>query len=268
MQKKVIFRDSDIVEFCTATRDDNEIHEPEFMANLGKRVIVPGMLAFSSVASLASGFLKSKATNITVVFNSLLSSGEFAALEVIPDHEDDPGEIRLSAINHKDTLTAPDRYTGLFCRGTHLPSILTGRRKSLDFSEGQLNAFSRLTGNDDPVSAGFLFAVAYASQALILLIEAPENDVEKEIDDLINRNNKVSPFYQSLEIDIASPFPVIVPGEPLEYLLSFEREKPRRVYLANVKCEQGGRLIYQSRYKLVGIPDSIIYRMAKDIRYH
>ena len=79
-QKKVIFRDTEIVEFCRATHDTNVIHEPLFMANLGKRVIVPGMFALSQTVNMSGDFLKNHARSLKVLFNSLLSSGDFVTL--------------------------------------------------------------------------------------------------------------------------------------------------------------------------------------------
>ena len=63
-QKKIIFRDQEIVEFCNATKDSNEIHNPEFMQHVGKRVIVPGMFALSHTLNLAAGHLKTKVNYI------------------------------------------------------------------------------------------------------------------------------------------------------------------------------------------------------------
>ena len=60
-QKKIIFRDTEITEFCCATLDTNEIHDPLFMAKLGKRVIVPGMFALSQTVNLSAGYLKNHA---------------------------------------------------------------------------------------------------------------------------------------------------------------------------------------------------------------
>jgi len=72
---KIIFRDTEIIEFCRVTLDSNEIHDPIFMAKLDKRVIVPGMFTLSKTVNFSADFLKNHANSMKVLFNSLLSSG-------------------------------------------------------------------------------------------------------------------------------------------------------------------------------------------------
>jgi hypothetical protein len=263
-QKKIIFRDQEIVDFCKATKDTNEIHNPEFMEKLGKRVIVPGMYALSTTLNIESLHLKTKVNSIKVLFNSLLSSGDFATLLTTPSHEDD-SEIRLSAINHKDTLTSNDEYTRMFYSLEIQEPHFNGIARILPLEQIQLETFAKLVGAADPDVSNFLFSVAYASQALLSAIDNPETEVEREIGGLISGDSKISPFYQSLEILIPEPFPVFDTGDVMEYYIHFEREKPKKLYTAHVRCESKGVVIYHSRYKLVGIPDIIILRMAKDL---
>lgn len=263
-KKKVIFRDAQIIDFCVTTRDTNEIHNPEFMKALGKRVIVPGMLALSSTINLSAEFLKNGGNSILIYFNSLLSSGDFVTLgnTVNPD---DPHELRLSAINHKDTLSTNEEYSRIFRRSGDFNLIYPGIRRSLSIEPSMVSRFSGLTMGTDTDICRFLFAVAYTSQALLKSIVEPETEVEREIGRVISRANQVSPFYHSLEIQIPAPFPQFDPQGELDYFIHFTREKPGKLYTAHVRCEHLGRLIFHSRYKMIGIPDRMIYRMAKDI---
>jgi len=266
-QKKIIFRDTEITEFCCATLDTNEIHDPLFMAKLGKRVIVPGMFALSQTVNLSAGYLKNHAKSLKVLFNSLLSSGDFVTLcTSAPDGG--VSEIRLSAINSKDTLTSNDEYTRLSVSETGFRTDFKGILHRLDVKPEQVGNFSRLIGAEDKDVANFLFAVSYASQALLRSIILPETDVEKEIDETLNKNICISPFYHSLDIHIPTPFPVFEPSGELDYYIHFEREKPFKLYGAYVRCEHHGKLIFRSHYKLVGIADRVILRMAKGIRHH
>jgi hypothetical protein len=265
-QKKIIFRDQEIIEFCQATQDNNEIHNPEFMRNVGKRVIVPGMYALSHTINLDAGHLKTKVNYIKVLFNSLLSSGDFATLCTIPNLQD-PFEVRLSAINHKDTLTSANEYTRMSFREHGFEEKYQGLLCRLPIEPGQVETFARLVGTADPDVGNFLFAVAYASQALHYRIDNPEMEIEFEIDRVINGNSKISPFYKSLEIEIPSPFPTFIPSASIDYFIHFEREKERKLYTAHLRCECNGLIIFHSRYKLVGISDMIILRMAKDNRF-
>ena len=265
MKKRVIFSDRDIVRFCQATRDTNEVHDPQFMGNLGKRVIVPGMFAFSSAAALTSSYLKEGANRFVVFFHALLSSGDFADMVAAPE----PGStdrVRISAINHRDTLATNEEYTHLERSPEPFMPQTEGIIVSLDVTAGQVSDFAELTHASDPDLLGLLFAVAYASQALYYRIASAETEVEKEIDQLINGSGKVSPFYHRLEISLPEPFVPFVPGKPLRYRIHFERERRLRSYIANLQCEQESRILYKSVYKLVGIPDAIILRMAKNTK--
>ena len=262
-QRNVIFRDSEIVEFCKATRDTNEIHDPVFMSKMGKRVIVPGMFALSRTLILAFDFLKNDANYIKVFFNSLLSSGDFATLRA-EENPADPREIRLSAINHKDTLTSNNEYTRIQKKENLSLKEFPGILRRLEIEPGQVEKFTRLIGPCDPDIAHFLFAVANASQALLHCIVKPLTETEREMDDVVNGNSKVSPFYQALEIQIPSPFPVFNPGDHLDYFIRFETEKHYKLYTAYLRCESNGIKLYHSVYHLVGIPDMVIFRMAKD----
>lgn len=266
MHRRIIFTDRSVVDFCKATQDINTVHDPGFMGSLGKRVIVPGMFAFSSTAILAADFIKTRADYIRVCFNTLLSSGDFADLVAVPDSVL-PAEIRLSAINHKDTLTSADDYTRISRRGLLFVPQSEGKIRHLEVSESHIRDFARLIMCHDPELAGFLFSIAYASQALYAGIREASTVVEKEIDRLINGNNRISPFYHTLEIFLPPNFPFIIPNGTIGYRIHFIREKENRAYVANLQCEQEGRIIYRSVYKLVGIPDSIILRMAKGIHH-
>jgi hypothetical protein len=266
-QKKIIFRDTEIIEFCRATLDTNEIHDPKFMAKLGKRIIVPGMFALSQTVNLSAGFLKNHANSLKVLFNSLLSSGDFVTL-CTSSYEDNSSEIRLSAINCKDTLTSNNEYTRLSVKETDFKSDYKGKLYRLEVKPEQVGKFMQLIGADDKDVSNFLFAVSYASHALLRSINKPETEIEKEIDETISRNTGISPFYHSLDIRIPTPFPVFEPVGELDYFIHFEREKLCKLYGAYVRCENHGKLIFQAHYKLVGIGDRIIFRMAKGIKHH
>ncbi len=266
MNRKTIYKDSDIVDFCRATMDTNEIHDPEYMRGLGKRAIVPGMFAFSCTAGLGSAFLRERATYIKVLFNSLLSSGEFVTLQATTDPAS-PDEMRLSAINHKDTLTSRDEYTRMERSEMKFRNDFGGILRQLPFGPWQMEVFTRLSGISDPAVARFLFAVSYASQALHMCIDSPLSEMEQEIGSIVCGDSRISPFYHTLEIFVPREFPEGEFGNTLDYYIHFEREKKYRLYSANVRCESGSTLFFHSRYSLMGIRDGIILRMAKDLTH-
>ncbi len=266
MKKRVLFTDQSIVDFCRSTQDTNEVHDPEFMTRLNKRVIVPGMYAFCMTANLAAGFILEGANYFRVYFNTLLSSGDFADLCAIPH----PGtrEIRLSAINHKDTLASSEEYTSLFKTGESFVPQVQGHIRQLPVTPGHVDMFHRLISAADPRVGDLLFTVAYASQALFKSIREPETEVEQEIDALVNSDSKVSPFYHTLEIFLPGTLYEVTHDRPLDYRIHFERVRANRAYLASLQCEQEGNVLFRSVYKLVGIKDSVILRMAKEIHHH
>jgi len=266
-QRKVIFTDHDIVKFCRATKDTNIIHDPATMEKLGKRVVVPGMFALSCAASLSCDFLRTKANSIKVLFNSLLSSGDFTTL-VATEINGSGNEVRLSAINHKDTLTTKDEYTRICHTNDLFRTDYPGILHRLDFHPDQLVSFRNLIHAEDPEIAGFLFSVSYASQALLHAIREPRTEIEKEVEELINGKSGVSPFYHTLEIQIPSPFPSFLPGHSIDYFIHFEQEKKFKLYSAYVRCVSGETVIFHSRYQMIGINNQIILRMAKDILHH
>jgi len=266
MKRKIIFRDQDIVDFCRATRDSNEVHDPCYMAGLGKRAIVPGMFAFSAATNLAAQYMKESGNTIKVFFNTLLSSGDFAELIAEPLAGAEGNSCRLYAINHKDTLTTHDEHTRIFHSDQVLPNQQEGIVRSLPADPSQISDFTRLIGAHDPLVGGYLFAVSYASQALFKSISEALTDTEKEIDDLINHSGSVSPFYQSLEITLPRPMQPLEISLPIDYRIHFVREKFRKVYLAYLQCEQEERILFRSRYRLMAISDAVILRMAKDIK--
>ncbi len=265
MKRRIIFRDQDIVDFCRATHDINEVHDPGYMAGIGKRAIVPGMFAFSAAINLASRFLKEEGNTIRVFFNTLLSSGDFADLVAEPGGMEGDRFCRIYAINHKDTLTTGEEHTRIFSAPVVMPMQEEGIVRSLPLETRQIAEFTRLVGAGDPEVAGYLFAISYASQALYKSIAGAVTETEFEIDDLINHSGRISPFYQSLEISLPRPIPPLVSEGELLYRTHFVREKFRKIYLAFLQCEQGGEVLFRSRYRLMAIPDAVILRMAKDI---
>jgi hypothetical protein len=266
-QKKVIFGDKEIVEFCRATHDTNEIHHPVFMATLGKRIIVPGMFALSQTVNLSADFLRIHAKSLKVLFNSLLSSGDFVTLCSSPVNGIH-SEVRLSAINCKDTLTSKDEFTRLSVKETSFKSDHKGLIRRLEVTAGQVETFKRLIECTNQDVAHFLFAISYASQALLKSIKEPMTEIEVEIGETISREHCISPFYHSLDINIPTPFPVFNPEGHLDYYVHFEREKVLKLYSAFVHCEHRGNIIFTAHYKLVGVNDKVILRMAKEIKHH
>jgi hypothetical protein len=265
-QKKIIFGDKEIVEFCRATLDTNEIHDPKFMAKLGKRIIVPGMFTLAQTVNLSPDFLKNHANSLKILFNSLLSSGDFVTL-CTSSFESNPSEIRLSAINCRDTMTSRDEYSKLSVKEFRFKTNRIGILRKLEVKPEQVRQFMQLIGSEDKDVANFLFAIAYASQALLRSINKPESRIESEIYEKISKNHSISPFYHTLEIHIPTPFPVFDPIGELDYFIHFEHERTHKLYSAYVRCESKGKLIFLAHYKLVGIADRIILRMAKAIKH-
>ena len=73
--------------------------------------------------------------------------------------------------------------------------------------------------------------------------------MEREIREYLSkdaRNDKQSPFYQSISIHLPDNIYVPQGGFPLDFLIHFERIKEGRTYSAQVICTQNDRDIYFS----------------------
>lgn len=266
-QKKVVFGDSEIVEFCRTTLDTNEIHDPAYMETLGKRVIVPGLFVLSKTAVLSADFLKNHARSLKIHFNSLISSGDLVTLRS-SSLKNNPLEVRLSAILRKDTMTSRDEYTRLSVKDTGFRSPRNGTFRNLEIKQGQVEKFMQLISTGDGDIGHFLFAISYASQALLRIINEPETEIEAEIKDFLTRNPGISPFYYAIEIHIPQPFPVLNPSGALDYFVQFEREKAFKLYNAILRCEHHGILVFAANYKIMAIACGVLHRMAKEVKRH
>jgi len=258
------FSNSDIVQFCKSTFDFNPVHDPDYMSSKGKRVIVPGMMLFSKVATLLFGTVGTALDTYKILINSIISANETVTL----GFEDGPDNQKyLFAINRHDTFSNGSDRSKVYLRKTTVEHPDVGSLVSLPVEQWQLDTFGKVIGCQNAILRDFLFGIAYASHALFHCIEQPQNEVEWEIHSFLDKtqnSNQISPFYQTLEIFLPpNPIP-LKPQMPIDYKIHIEREVVGKVYIAHVKCEQQGALLYHSVYRLMAIPDRLILRMAKD----
>lgn len=267
MHCDIQFTNEQVVEFCRATRDLNTIHNPEYMTLKGKHVVVPGMFLFALVVDMLYTRVGRTFDSFRVYFNSVISTGE----KVKIGYDETPrgnGERFLFAMNGRDSFAVKDERSRVYRRDWSIGNLAEGHYRNMAITPGQYDTFKRLVGCHDDAIAGFLFAVAYASPALARTINEPITESEKEINRLLDKAvnpDRVSPFYQSLDIYLPEKPETLTTRGEINYRVHFVREKLNRVYIAHVQCEQEGRVIYRSEYKLIAIPDRLILRMAKDL---
>jgi hypothetical protein len=265
VKQDYVFTDQQVHIFCKATKDFNPVHNPLYMQSKGKRVVVPGMLLFSKVATMLFGAVGTSLNSYRILINSIVSTNE----EIILGFEDGPnGDRYIFAINHQDSFSHKDERSRVYQRESEKAFCNDGNYWPLPIDNWQLQDFGEVIGCNNIILRDFLFGIAYASNALFKCIDNPVTEVEREINILLDKTknpSQVSPFYQSLEIFLPNnPIP-LVPSGKIDYLIHYEREKKDRVYVAYVRCEQDGQVLYHSEYKLVAIPDRLILRMARDM---
>ena len=267
MLRTHIFDEASIVKFCEATSDTNIIHDPAYMKAIGKEVVVPGMLILSSAIGMAQKLLDMGADTFHLNFHSIISANERIKIgyQIIREH---PLLAEITARNSVDALSLKGEPSMVFQRSEIPGEAPEGIPRILPVNPESVRDFSMVTGLEKHPLGGILFAIAYASQALIRAILEPVSEVEKEIHRLLDKTinpDQVSPFYQSLRIWLLHPMAVLLDNEPLNYHIQFQTEKPRKMYSALVDCYQKNTRLYFSRYQLIAIPDRLIIRMAKDL---
>jgi len=269
MLRTVSFSHKLISQFCAATRDYNIVHSAAYMHINEKKVVVPGMLLLSTILSDANLYLgKENSPNYFMIyFNSIVSEDDQVQIGCLPLNADRDC-WQLSAINGKDCLSLHDNKSIMKCQVSSSLSISNGNLRLLPFDESQLFSFQQLTSFGDEATSSVLFAIAYGSMALNKAIANPESETEIEINRLLDKNinpNRVSPFYQSLEIELPLKPTRCNPGKELSYYIDFEREVFNKSYFANLICEQDHQKIFLARYQMVAIPDRLIMRKAKGL---
>ncbi|MCB9000841.1 MAG: hypothetical protein H6537_02570 [Bacteroidales bacterium] len=269
MFKSTFFNTEEIELFCKATADENPIHTSNFMHSIGKQVVVPGMFLFSKIINMLFEQTTICFNAFKVLFGNIVEANEEVELgfEACPNNS----SIQyLSAINEHDSFAIKNERSSAFvANNVSKPVLNEGVIRKIKFSGKQKEIFSRLIGCTKNALNDFLFAIAYASPVLLKSIHEPLTDIEREINNLIDKTanpGAASPFYQSLEI-LRSDQSITLPNEgEIDYNIQFEREKYNRTYVANVDCEFDSKTLFQSKYRLIAIPEKLMLRMVKDLK--
>jgi len=260
----MVFSDPTVVNFCQATADDNPIHDPNYMNSQNKGVVVPGMLLFSTVVNFLHKKTGDYYNYYKLIFGNVICTNE----KVDMGFEND-GEMKyLYAINGHDSFSTKKERSLVLRNGKSKGFTTDGIVRTMHYEQSQLETFRSLTQNFNKVLSDFLFAIAYASAALLKAIREPLTEVEREINKLLNKTinpEQVSPFYQTLEVFRTIPHTELNPQGSIDYNVRFEREKLNKTYTAHVVCQQNGKVFYHSIYKMVAIPDKLIMRMVKGL---
>ncbi len=266
MRQEITFTNNQVSRFCEATHDKNIIHNPHYMSELNKQVVVPGMYVFATAVNILKDVIRLGADTIRVFFNSVIHTDETVEISGTQTGYE-PIEMLMSANNGHDSFTLKDQRSKLYKRTQTYFYDNQGYNRALEYNSNQIDIFSKLTGCADNLMSGLLFSVAYASNALFQAIQFPVTEVEHEINVLIDKTlnpDQVSPFYQSLDVYLPENIQHLEPNGQLDYLIDFEREKANRTYVAHVTCTQNNNLIYKSDYKMISVPERLIMRMVKD----
>lgn len=269
MVRSVSFSSEAVSVFCHATRDFNIVHDVNYMHPKGKKVIVPGMLLLTDLLSDCWDkiFTDKTPDYVKVFFNSIVSEAEKVELHCRPLAGKDR-HWQLTAMNGKDCFALHDQISYVCHKEERSLSTRKGILRTLPVDRQQIASFNDVLGLSSPWPSELLFSVAYASMALQKAIDYPESEVEYEINHLLDKTlnpNCVSPFYQSLEIEIGKEKLLTNLSGEMHYYIDFEREQPNKSYWANLICENQNHHIFSARYQMVAIPDRLIMRMAKSL---
>jgi len=260
----MVFSDPVVVNFCQATADDNPIHDPNYMNSQNKRVVVPGMLLFSTVVNFLHKKTGDYYNYYKLIFGNVICTNEKVDMGFETD-----GEMKyLYAINGHDSFSTKNERSLVLRNVKSTEFSANGIVRTMQYKQSQMETFRSLTQNFNKALSDFLFAIAYASAALLKAIREPLTEVEREINRLLNKSinpEQVSPFYQTLEVFRITPHAELNPQGSIDYNVRFEREKLNKTYTAHVVCQQNGKVFYHSIYKLVAIPDKLIMRMVKGL---
>ncbi|MDK2910503.1 MAG: hypothetical protein PWR20_2071 [Bacteroidales bacterium] len=267
MFKEFVFTDEDVIKFCEITRDHNLIHNPQYMRENGKKTVVPGMLILSTAIGMAGDLFRAGANMLELYFHSIIGTGE--KVEIGYElQEQKPLKAEIIARNTINTLSKKGNPSMLMQMDVCPEFTSEGIMRTLDVRPNQMQQFAAMTGLIDNELGYLLFAITYASRGLLLSIDEPVTEVEREINRYLDKTinpEKISPFYQYLKIYLPSNGIKPQPNYNLDYLIHFERVKEGRTYNARVTCFQQWNLIYYSEYQLIAIPDRLIMRMASAV---
>jgi len=273
-----VFDAEEIQEFCLATEDSNALHDPEKMHGLGKKVIVPGMLIFSSTAYIASKYLESKANYLRAIFNSPLSENEeFRQFLVWTDSDNEitlGAETKEKSLLSKEQIKIPasglanysfenallkknlykknDWYSCM--RSYHHGSKayrcevantfnFQGAKREYKIDIKKVLAFGNMISKGEkknPDAELLLYSIAYSSHVLLESVIDPFPE-ERALAESFGGPKKILPVYESLEIYFKHPGIKVNPDAALEFTTSITRKgegEKDRDYIANVRCDQ------------------------------
>ncbi len=281
MERK--FSDKEISDFCTVTKDNNDIHNPQFMGKKSKLAIVPGMMILSQVLDLPLAY-DQNFNLMEIYFSSPLSSGE--TVEFSYDAINQTEGIILNARRNGNNLLAKlDPTTKkeigdsklLTTNPEHLQNIgyplrfdlSDGKEKDsteaapniVNFERENIEDFGKIVSSNSDIT-DTLFAIAMSSRALIDSFAYPvsrnENKAKEEIAKI---KGKVLPVYQSLRIFLPEGIQDLRGGK-LEFYNDVNVKK--RDITFDLKCQNDGRTLYFAQYSLKAMTERVLIRYAKD----
>ncbi len=268
-----IFTDENISNFCKLTRDMNDLHNPEFMREKGKLAIVPGMLILTYTANIAGDFLMSRANNIEAYFNSFLSSGEEVDLYAI-SRPLKPLERILFAYKDngsEEILSSGNNHSRLYQSDSTGYKSFEGVKREFGTTSKEIGEFANKIKAKNEDIAGFLFSIAFSTNALFESVVDPQSEKEKEVSSIFNNteeNKKILPAYKSFKIFMPDGFRSVDPGMTLDYITDINKVGTKgRDFMLDIECRQEDNILYRSVYELVAIPKKILIRRASNIPY-
>ncbi|HPW27072.1 MAG TPA: hypothetical protein PLY31_08045 [Tenuifilaceae bacterium] len=268
MQFTTTITGEQVENFCKSTADENPIHNQQHMRELGKEIVVPGLYIFSLIVNFLQKNESLNFNTFRIFFGNIVGINEAIDLgfERSPISESQrylyarTGADCFSLDNSRSFADIRSNGIGMEERGRHVP---------ITYNKEQVHIFRKLLGLSNAALLSFLFSVSLASPMLISTIRKPVTDVDKEIAMLFNKSvypEGISPLYQSLEIFRLENSTILEPEGQVDYWVQLEKEKAGKFYAANVSCGQSGKVMYNSRYRLVAVPNKVMLRMVRELK--
>ncbi|MBI2142188.1 MaoC family dehydratase [Candidatus Woesearchaeota archaeon] len=267
MTYEIAFSDSQIVAFCRATRDSNRLHNPEFMAEHGKRAIVPGMMTLAYSLSLAVAQYGSDRTalsgirSIDAQFGQVHSSGEELGFDVVREDRDGLETVVNSYKTGESGGLSQMRSVRV--SGASYDIGVKGSSMQASFSAEEIGQFSAATGAVSAEAAGFLYALSFSSGALFSRLGEPQTDSEKEIASLLARG--IVPVYLSLRFSVPNGIRQVNAGH-VDYFLGIDGRSGGKGYAIRLQCSQAGEVLFRAEFSTRTVHEGIIIeRMAANL---
>jgi len=254
--------DREMIErFCRITRDENLIHNWNFMVGkCGKFPIVPGLEVLASFGDSIKEGLANGANYLDVKFGNFLSANEGARLEF------SGGDLSVYANDSDGNILSKGDEGSRLClvKEHEVDNYESSSQTHLDFETNDLEDFADLLKIRDRGIRDSFFSLSLASGALFDRMRNPENEVEEDWSDkYFKGDRKVLPVYDSIRVFLPSRDTLRLSSNGFDFLVS-GKKLGKRDYRFLVNCREGDFPIYTAELDVKAMREDMLIRGARD----